>query len=193
MVQSAESAWRSPPRLSLRRWVFPADASTGLTPQRAAKDACGPKSGSTSPPTGPRCRPGSTGPTPARAGRRRRSCRSTPGQPGARTPPRPRFRTHLVPQREAPAALRTEGVERGERVGIARLVHRRPHPGRYRRGAARPRPPQRIPSAVAKARRLPRVMAERSPRAVSSPGMMVSMPATTAKEAIAEETVMRSS
>lgn len=49
-------------------------------------------------------------------------------------------RTHLVPRREAPAALRTEGVERGERVGIARLVHWRPHPGRYRRGAARPCP-----------------------------------------------------
>ncbi len=35
----AALAWRSPPRLSLRRWVLPDDASTGLVPHKAAKDA----------------------------------------------------------------------------------------------------------------------------------------------------------
>src|SRR5205823_3505716 len=35
---SAVDVVRSPPRLSLRRLVFPDDASTGLTPHNAAKD-----------------------------------------------------------------------------------------------------------------------------------------------------------
>src|SRR5829696_5479558 len=39
MVCRALLARRSPPRLSRRRWVLPEEASTGLTPQSAAKDA----------------------------------------------------------------------------------------------------------------------------------------------------------
>jgi hypothetical protein len=39
MRYSAELACRSPPRLSRRRLVLPEDASSGLTPHRAAKDA----------------------------------------------------------------------------------------------------------------------------------------------------------
>ncbi len=38
MVQSAELAWRSPPRLSRWRLVLPDDACTGEEPHKAAKD-----------------------------------------------------------------------------------------------------------------------------------------------------------
>lgn len=38
-MRNAELACRSPPRFSLRRWVLPDDASTALTPRRAAKEA----------------------------------------------------------------------------------------------------------------------------------------------------------
>ena len=39
MRHRALSAWRSPPRLSLWRTVRPEEASIGLAPQSAAKDA----------------------------------------------------------------------------------------------------------------------------------------------------------
>lgn len=46
---SAALACLSPPRLSRRRWLFPEDFSTGLTPHRAAKDASLPSRSGLSP------------------------------------------------------------------------------------------------------------------------------------------------
>ncbi|WP_097257777.1 hypothetical protein [Streptomyces sp. Ag109_G2-15] len=46
--------------------------------------------------------------------------------------PRAQARTRLIPRRAAAAALRAEGMERARPVDVARLVHRRPYPGRYR-------------------------------------------------------------
>jgi hypothetical protein len=45
----AALAWRSPPRLSLRRWGLPEDFSTGLVPHRAAKAASLPRRSGLSP------------------------------------------------------------------------------------------------------------------------------------------------